>query len=97
MRRTFRLGAVLSTKQNKKTDRNRIKPRESLNWSNKEAPFLPLILNLFGCLEKQRKISGQSDKATKMGGGREEGDDEGEDESFVVLMLNELENAIELL
>lgn len=34
-----------------------------------------------------------------MGGGREEGDevDEGEDESFVVLMLNELENTIELL
>lgn len=31
-----------------------------------------------------------------MGGGREEGD-EGEDESFVVLMLNELENTIELL
>lgn len=35
----------------------------------------------------------------KMGGGREKGEevDEGEDESFVVLMLNELENTIELL
>lgn len=34
-----------------------------------------------------------------MCGGREEGDelDGGEDESFVVLMLNELENTIELL
>lgn len=48
---------------------------------------------------KKRQISGQADKARKMGGGREEGDevDEGEDESFVVLMLNELENTIELL
>ncbi len=63
--------------------------------------ILPLLLNLFrlDAWKKKRQISGQPDKARKTGGGREEGDevDEGEDESFVVLMLNELENTIELL
>lgn len=47
-------------------------------------------------LGKKRQISGQQDKGRKMCGGREECMDEGEDESFVVLMLNELENTIEL-
>lgn len=44
--------------------------------------------------------SGQRDKGGKMGGWRAGGggeQDGGEDESFVVLMLNELENTIELL
>lgn len=50
-------------------------------------------------LGKKRQIRGQRDKGRTMGGGRGEGHevDEGEDESFVVLMLNELENTIELL
>lgn len=58
--------------------------------------ILSTLLYLFTLDAYKRQISGQRDKARKMGGGREEGD-EGEDESFVVLMLNELENTIELL
>ena len=61
------------------------------------SPFYLYCLIYFGLVPwKKRQISRQPDKAPKMSGGREEGD-EGEDESFVVLMLNELENTIELL
>lgn len=64
---------------------------------NKEGCFtLYYLIFLDWMLGKKRQISGQQDKGRKMCGGREECMDEGEDESFVVLMLNELENTIEL-
>lgn len=106
MRRTLRLGGCALNKPNTKPDRNRTEHWERENCLNKRAHFTFTTSGLFFFLLffwlhswKNRQISGRPDKARKAGGWREKGDevDEGEDESFVVLMLNELENTIELL